>query len=207
MRRDIATRLLHARSALLLLLAAFVALASLAGARAQPMDGLAEYLKTGEDPPWTSTMEGDTYTLANTTDGNAVRYFTATYDKDEDGRRTITVEVQIRDPGQNARAGLIYGYVPEPKSYFMFVVEPGRKAVLYRRDAKGLNPVMSTSGDAVVDGVNRLSIVEHGKQIELIVNGTQIGQIGNRDVGHGNAGIAAVGIGTFVFKNYQQEAK
>jgi hypothetical protein len=178
-----------------------------AAVHAQSLGPVNEFLLIGDDPPWNGKVEADAYVLSNATDGSALQYFLAGYDKDDDGRRAIAVDVEIRQPGEQARAGLIYGYTEAPRAYFAFMLEPGGQVALYRRDESGFNRLMSTSGGQIGQGVNRLSIVEHGKQIELLVNGNQMWSFENEAVGHGNAGIAAAGIGVFAFKNYEQKAQ
>lgn len=206
MQRMISARLAALRGALVALILAVGCLAQTA-AQAQSLGPLEQYLVLGQEAPWSGAKDGEAYVLGNDSDASALKYIVAGYDTRDEGRRTISVEVELRKAGDGARAGLIYGFVPEPRAYFAFVIEPGRKITLYRRDASGFNAVMSTSGGMVAEGANTLTIVEHGRQIELLVNGTQVGQFGNAAVGHGSAGIAAVGIGSFAFKNYQQSAQ
>ncbi|MBX6323745.1 MAG: hypothetical protein IRY94_18165 [Rhodospirillaceae bacterium] len=179
-------------------------LAPAAALGAGPLPPLSEFLQYGAFGPWTGAAEGDTYVLSNTTAPGAVQYFLAGHQRSEEGRRVIAVDVEIRQGGEESRAGLIYGYRKEPTSYFLFVLEGGRGVSLYLRHPDSVERPVSVVSGQIRPGVNRLEIREQGGLVGLFVNGAQIGAYGAAGVGQGAAGIVAWGMGVFAFRDFTQ---
>lgn len=189
---------------------ALAALLCAAGAQAgmtQDMGPLTPHLETGESAPWTTKLDGATFTIANSADPAAIRYYWVGSPAEEEGRRTIAVDVEVRDGQEGSGAGILYGYQDEPRSYFMLLLRPDGQVTLSQRVPEGFEERMSIGGDAVKPGVNRMEIRESGNQIEMLLNGQSIGSLGNDLIGRGGVGIAATGTGTFTFANYTQAAQ
>lgn len=169
-----------------------------AGAHAQESFGaLSEFLPAPgtPDPIWQFHRDPDTFQLVNASDGNAITYFYTDAAAGPGSKRRIETEVTLETmPDQHGFAGLIYGFNPEDRSYYLFVLEPGSRATLYRRDTEGFRPVMERTSGSIQAQRNVLAIEESGQTIKLIVNGQEFAEIGNDTVGRGGVGIAAGGI-------------
>ncbi len=197
-------RPLSRRAALCLTVAGAV-LGSAAGApRAQPLPPLAPSLAFGTFGPWTGAAEGDAYVLGNADAPGAMHRVLAAFDPAAEGRRTLTVEVEIRRGGAGSRAGLVYGYRAQPETYLLFVLEGRGGVSLYRRGPDGMERPVSVVSGQIRPGPNRLAIREHGGLIDLLVNGRQVGAFGAPGVGYGAAGIVAWGTGVFAFRDFTQ---
>jgi hypothetical protein len=189
-------------------LAAVAAALSMAGlgAAAQDLGPLTPQLQLGAFAPWMAQAEGTAYVLSNTTDPSAVTYFWVG-NPAEEGRRTIAVDVDLREGAEGSGAGLLYGFQEEPRSYFLLMLRPGGTVALVQRTPEGFEERMGIGGDQVKPGINRLEIRERGKEIDILLNGTNIGAIGNDLIGRGGVGIVATGTGTFAFSNFALTAQ
>jgi hypothetical protein len=181
---------------------AALAYAGPAAAQDAPLGAFTSLVEDGTDGPWQQTITAEAYTMENRSDPNAIRYYWGIGDRDEIGSRTITLEVELVGGGDTARAGILYGYQDEPRSYFAFVLEASGAVALYRRDAAGFNMYMSTVTDALRDGANELSIIESAGTITMFFNGVQTGSYNGAGVGEGAAGIISIGTGRFIFTAY-----
>jgi hypothetical protein len=193
-----------ARTIRMAALAVLLGTAATGTAMSQDMGPLTPHLQSGEDAPWTARAEGASFTLANTSDPAAIRYYWTGSPAEEEGKRSIAVDVEVRDGQEGSGAGILYGYRDEPRSYFLLLLRPNGLVTLSQRVPEGFEERMSIGGDAVKPGVNRLEVRENGSTIEMLLNGQSIGSLGNDLIGRGGVGIVAVGTGTFSFANYTQ---
>ncbi len=185
------------------LFAAAIAAAATASAQPAGFGPLDTVLTSGPDGAWTRTRSGGSFELLNTAAPNALKYFFVA--TGEEGRRRVGVDVRIEDGGQLSHAGLLYGYVREPLSYYIFTLEAENTVALRRFEGGAMNAMFTTSGGTVRAGINRLEIAERGTEIDLFVNGSRIGSIGNEGIGSGAIGIAAWGTGRFIFSGFAVE--
>lgn len=148
---------------------------------------------TGQDGPWRYQSAETGFTMTNGEDAGALQYFYLNPNPGTEGRRQIDVDVAI-DPSRDGLAGLLYGFDPETRFYFVFALEPGNTVSFYRRDQSGFNPMLQSQIDAVRPGANRLTIIEKGRDVALMINGVRVGEIGTAGTGQGGVGIAAAGL-------------
>lgn len=155
---------------------------------------------SGSDGTWSASVEDGAFVLTNEIDPGAIQYFYADYSSDDAGSRTIKLDVKAT--GGTGSAGIFYGFDPETRYYFLLVMN-GSDLEFHRRDANGVNLMMATSFDDVSeDDFNTIAITENGSEISLSLNGVTTGSIENSSTGKGPAGIAAMGTGTFAFKDF-----
>jgi len=160
----------------------------------------------GAYEPWQLTLDADGYHMVNTTNDNSLRLTWVASPEDNLGSRTITTAVQINEPTSSSRAGLVYALEQDENGnsyYYMFVVRPDHRAMLYRRDENGATAISLIQADLVTDGSNELSIEEHGNQVGFFVNGNLVALIGGvNNLGGGNVGVVAWGTGNYLFTNF-----
>ncbi len=157
---------------------------------------------SGTDGAWSAQQTDDGFTLTNETDPEAITYFYVDANAQGAGEREIAVDVRLDRIDGASHAGLIYGFQPADKSYFLFLLEPDDTVGFYRRDASGLNRMMSSGGFGLKSGWNRLAIQEKGSEIDLMVNGKKMGSLGSDGMGQGATGIAAWGTGAYAFRGF-----
>jgi hypothetical protein len=147
-----------------------------------------------QDGPWTASEANGAYTLENLTEPSALKYYFVAPKTEIDA--TVSVDVLLpagSDP--KAFAGLLFGFKPESRTYYLFVLAGDGSLAVYARDAGGLRMMMSsTSSDAKPAGWNRLRIVEAGDEISFSVNGSDMGSVGSDGMGSGGFGIAVAGL-------------
>ena len=189
------------------LLSASLTLAPLAGALAQdarfgPLTALSE----GFLDPWQLTLTPDGYRMQNDTDDSSIRYVWATSPDETLGTRTLTASVVMSNVDASSSTGLLYGFEEEDDGtlfYYMFLVEPGNFATLYRRDQDGVTPVSSVQTSAVSGGENELSIREDDDQVAFFVNEEMVALLGGvRGLGTGRVGIVTWGTGDYLFTGF-----
>ena len=185
----------------LVVASAICALATQSALAAVPMMGqLSDILPpSGENGAWSAQTTDFSWTLTNVTDPGDLQYFYLNPASGEEGSRKISVTVKVTD-GSEGGAGLLYGFNPETRFYFLLVMQ-NDELVFYRRDATGLNMMLSTATDAIMPGFNTLNISENGAVISIGVNGTEVGTIENDVTGKGAVGGAAFGTGEFAFRD------
>ncbi len=168
------------------------------------MGGLSQILpNSGQEGIWSYQNSGDVFAMRNESDPGAIQYFYLNPEPGSEGSRRVQVDVTLEPgPDRSNLAGLLYGFDPQDRSYFLFVLDPGGLISLYRRDTQGFSLVIQSETDAVRQGANRLAIAETGNQIALSLNGIQVGEIGMPGTGQGGVGIAAAGMGGASFTGF-----
>ncbi len=165
-------------------------------------------LSEGFIDPWQLTLTPDGYRMQNRTDTSSIRYVWSSSPAETLGTRTVTTRVVMSETDESSSVGLLYGFEEEDDGalfYYMFVVEPGNVASLYRRDRDGVTVVSSTVSAAVTAGTNELSIEENGDQVRFLVNGEIVALMGGvRGMGSGRIGIVAWGTGDFLFTGFEE---
>jgi hypothetical protein len=165
-------------------------------------------LSEGFIDPWQLTLTPDGYRMQNRTDTSSIRYVWSSSPAETLGTRTLTARVVMSESDESSSVGLLYGFEEEDDGalfYYMFMVEPGNVATLYRRDRDGVTVVSSTVTEAVSAGLNALSIEENGDQVRFLVNGEMVALMGGvRGMGSGRIGIVAWGTGDFLFTGFEE---
>ncbi len=166
------------------------------------MGPLNPYLESGASGPWTLTEQSGAAILDNRDADGDLTYFFVGPNSGEEGQREISVDIGLLRRSGFSKAGLLYGFENEPRSYFMFTVDDQATVRLEYRSPNGWEERMSST----VSGLNpekiSLTIREEGNQISLLVNGQERSSIGNNRMGRGAVGIVAVGIGTYSFSGF-----
>ena len=167
------------------------------------MGGLTPYLQNGQYGAWSVQAEGDSVVLANQRTAGDITYYYQGSDPEDQGSRTIDVAVQLLNTTDYSWAGLLYGYQENPKSYYIFALQPNNQVSLVERTASGFEVRLSQSFRGKSRNINQLSIQENGNSIDLLVNGKSIGNYGNNSIGRGAVGIAAGDIGSYRFRGFK----
>ncbi|MDQ8187463.1 hypothetical protein [Pelagicoccus sp. SDUM812002] len=159
----------------------------------------------GRDQAWTGSSENGVYTLDNSGDTGAIKYFYTPYNGEDAGRRVISVHVDAEGASPEGRAGLLYGFDQSPLSYYAIVASPDHLLEIYRRDQEGFAMTSSTSFDPAASGFEQIVVEESEDQISISVNGRQVSSLQASGVGRGAVGILAMGSGRFAFTNYTEK--
>ncbi len=160
---------------------------------------------------WSAEVADGFYILENRTRAGSIRFFYLGprypgAGPVEVGHRVVSVRVRVdADRGDNL-GGLLYGYRPDPLFYYAFGLDGEGQAVLYRRNAEGIHPVLSTTLPTGPSHEGVVSIEERGREIVLRVNGTEVGRLTGEGTGEGGTGILALGRGRFGFREFSLRA-
>lgn len=156
----------------------------------------------GSDGTWTAQTSPTGFQMTNTSEANAVRYYYVNAGKTA-GEREVKVNVSVEPRGPRpAMAGLLYGFDPNKKTYFMLVVESGERVSFFHRGSQGLKRIAAADLDALSGGPYRLAIAEADDKITLSINDKTLGSLSSDALGSGATGIIAAGLGTFAFSNF-----
>lgn len=170
------------------------------------LGALASVVSIGVSDKWVGQADATTYTLSNTTDPSAVRYYYAP--GPTTGKVKVTARVTISpQPGDNAGAGLLYSINPETRNYMAVTLQANNTVAVYARDQSGFSQVMSSSSDGLLkDGVNEVTIIGEGNSAQIFVNGQSMGSVSNDMIStQYPAGIIVLGRGSFSFSGYSHE--
>ncbi|MEM9605327.1 MAG: hypothetical protein AAGA11_20865 [Pseudomonadota bacterium] len=164
------------------------------------------FVTPSEQGNWRIVDVGDAAVFENRSVPGDINFAYVFSDPADEGRRDISVDVGVLNGDRYAKAGLLYGFESDPRTYFMFTVSADRTVRLEYRSTSGWEEPMAFSlGDLDPTGVN-LAIRESGNEIALIVNGQEKAAFGNGRVGRGGVGIVAAGIGQFAFNGFKVNA-
>lgn len=169
------------------------------------LNGVVDY---GADGGWAVRIDDGALELLNTTEGDAVRYYTTptvSYPGSMRISRTdgATIEVDVRvDADFRAGAGLIGGFDHQKKDYLLFAVGPAQQAYVLARTNGKARILVATHHDAVRTAqTNRLKISREGGGLRFDVNDSHVLTIDRADVPGGGIGLGAFGRGSFSFDN------
>ena len=166
------------------------------------MGPLNQYLESGSFGAWKVTDQDGAAIFDNQESDGDITYYFVGANPGEAGQREISVNVGILRSSHFSKAGLLYGFEDDPRSYFMFTVDSLATVRLEYRSPNGWEERISST-IAGLDPENvTLSIREDGNQISLLVNGQEQSSIGNDRMGRGGVGIVAVGIGSYGFQGF-----
>ncbi len=189
-----------------LMLSAIYAFFLLSTSAVADIGRLKQVVDIGDSDGWNGRLESGTYWLENAQEPGAIRYYHTSYTPAEGGQREISVNVRVQADDPQARAGLLYGYDAETRSYYLILLGPKGQFEVVRRDASGFQLRMSSTTGADGTSFNRITVRENGNEIALSVNDKDLGSLGNDTIGKGAVGIVAAGLGRFGFSNYREAA-
>lgn len=157
------------------------------------MGRLEDFLpKPGQDDPWRFDRPGGGFVMENGADASALSYYYVNPRPGAEGKREIAVDVAF-GPGADGVAGLLYGFDPADRSYFMFVLDPAGMVSFYRRDKSGFKQLLQSEMPNIRPDVNRLTIREAGREATLLLNGEKVSAMSINGLGRGGAGVVAGG--------------
>jgi hypothetical protein len=185
-----------------ILISAVLPLLFISSAVKADIGALKDVIDIGYSDGWDAKLKSGTYWLENKEQQGAIRYYYTSYKTGDGGSRTISVKVKLQTDDSQARAGMIYGFDKETRSYYLIVLGPDGQLEVVRRDKSGFNLRMSNSTDIDPEDFNKITVREQGNEISLSVNGRNFGGFGNDTVGKNAVGIVAVGTGKFAFTDY-----
>jgi len=185
----------------LVLVAAFLTMISEA-THAFDMGPLKQFLEPGSSGAWTLTEQNGAAVFDNRESDGDINYYYVGPNPGEEGRREISVNLGLLRRSGFSKAGLLYGFESDPRSYFMFTVDGEATLRLEYRSPTGWEERMSSSLSGLSPDNISLAIREDGNQISLLVNGQERTAIGNDRIGRGGVGIVTVGIGTYRFHGF-----
>lgn len=162
-------------------------------------------LLTGKDGPWDASLGDGTYTLRNSTDAQAIKYFSIngfSGDADGLGEASVAVDVDIGDGGGLSGAGIIYRFDPANRTYLLFALMSTNEYAAFVRGANGFKPLAKGTVANLHEGQNRLAVQASGDRIEFLINDVQAVAMQIQGKMGQSVGIAAIGKGTFVFDNF-----
>ena len=151
---------------------------------------------------WTIADDAGMAIFENKTDPGAIRYYYLFADPAKEGKRTVSLDVSLKDPDPSGLGGILYGFKEDPRSYYLFTVSAEGLVHLHFFSPNGFEERIASSVDGLDPSNVTLSIVEDGDSISLMANGQEISGISNNRIGSGALGIVAVGRGTFGFRNF-----
>ena len=187
------------------LLIASLALLSACDSSEADMGPLTSVIQTSTGDTWSIQNNGGSVFLENQNDGGSIQYFYANLNSGEEGRRRISVDLDFSQSQTDSLAGLLYGFQPNPKSYFLFTAGNDQSVGLYHKDKNGFKEIMKFSVDNFTPEKIRLAIEERGHGIALFVNGREKSTYSNKRTGRGAAGIVVAGMGIFQFSDFDIE--
>lgn len=198
-----------------LLAACLVAAALAPAARAESlapagMGLLEEALAFGriDGGPWTGTVEGDRYLLANETDPEAIHFAYvdgSALPERLNMRIRVTLDAEPAGDGTLLTgAGLLYAYRAEPLSYYAVLLTADARLTLLQRTPDGLREVDSIPLDDLDIRVeHELRLVEYADGIAAVVDDQGVIDLYTDAVGTGTIGIVAFGKGRFAFRDFR----
>lgn len=178
-----------------------------ADAYREPFDGAPEalfegQLLIGEADGWAGEVRKGTYFLINRQTPEAKKVIVLPRPVAAPAKIGVSIIGQFE--GQNAGAGLAYGYQPDGR-YYAFVVMANSAYALYRGGPDGLRQLSKATNKAIqVASVNHLAVELRGSEAVLTVNGERVyGHSAEGDASlQGQSGIIAVDRGAFSFDDF-----
>lgn len=185
-------------------LATLTLAAMLAATAAQAFDlgPLNQFVKPTDQGNWTVTDEGGSAVFENRATPGDITYIYAAPKPGEEGRREISLNVGVLGGDGYSKAGLLYGFQANPRSYYMFTVSANSTVRLEQRTPDGWQERMSSTIGGLDPKNTTLTIRENGNEITLLVNGEERAGFGSDSMGRGGVGIVAAGIGKYAFGKF-----
>ncbi len=162
------------------------------------MGPLNQYLEEGSNGSWNLMDDQGSVVLENSSmQGDITYYFVNA--KNGEGHRDISARVTVESQN-GGRAGLLYGFLQNPRSYFLYTTDGYGDASLHFLGPDGFEQVASFE---IARGTVTLSIREKTNGIALYANEEELQVMYSDRFGHGGVGIVAANIGQFRLSNFQ----
>lgn len=166
------------------------------------MGPLSPYLEPRTDKDWTLQHDKGSVVLENLQSQGEITYYYVNPDPADEGRRTITLDLAFLWSETNSYAGMLYGLVEEPRSYFAFTIGGNKSINLHVMENGQFEERMSIQLDSLNPEKSQMVIQEEGSTIRLLVNGVEHTSFSNDRTGKGSVGIIASNLGAFRFSNF-----
>ncbi|MEQ8859143.1 MAG: hypothetical protein RIC56_10870 [Pseudomonadales bacterium] len=168
-----------------------------------PLEGIIE---PHQGQAWTvSRAQQGGWLFDNPAAAYDIQYYYLNPKRGEAGRREISVDVTHLSGSGDSLAGILYGYVDSPRSYFMFTVGGDRSVNLHYFEGGKVEERMKLQLGDMRSAKARLTLRESGSEIALLINGQEKSRIGNDRMGQGAVGIVTAHTGRFHLDNFEVE--
>ena len=187
---------------LYLLAASLISTAPDALANQFDMGPLSQIIQPRSDSSWIVSSDRGAVRIENPSDEGAITYFYVRPRESDQGRREISLDINLERFHQNSYAGILYGFLENPKSYYLFTLNGDKSVSLHFMDKGNFRQLTKLQNDAIKTQKTTLALRESGNQLALIVNGTKLSSFGNNRIGRGSVGIVAGNTGIYRFSNF-----
>lgn len=167
-----------------------------------PSSMLQSSIFLGQDGIWNASLANGTYLLENQQDANAIFYI---YLGEVEGN-AASLDVTANYQNYSA-AGLLYKFDTSTRHYFAFTLTGPNSYAFYKRDNSGFTAVLQGSSGAIVQGTNRLSIVDNAGEMNLYINNQFVASVMDNEITGDRVGVLVAGTGSYQLDNlnvYQQ---
>ncbi|MEQ8484453.1 MAG: hypothetical protein RIB46_08810 [Pseudomonadales bacterium] len=165
-----------------------------------PLEGLIE---PHQGQAWTvSRAQQGGWLFENPDAAYDIQYYYLNPKPGEAGRREISVDVSHLSGSGDSLAGILYGFVDSPRSYYMFTVGGDRSVNLHYVEEGNVEEKMKLQLGDMRSARARLTLRESGTEIALLVNGQEKSTLANDRMGQGAVGIVTAHTGLFHLDNF-----
>ena len=164
---------------------------------------LSEYIQPEDDGTWRVVDDGTSALLENSQSEGAIIYYYVGSTENEQGSRTISVDVGFGQSNQWSSAGLLYGYRDSPRTYYMFTVRGDSTINVHQMADGNFQELLSVSLNSLSAEKTTLTIEENGTSVTLKVNEQMLDSFTDAQLGKGAVGIVAGDIGQYKFSNFK----
>lgn len=168
-----------------------------------PSSMLQSSIFLGQDGIWNTSLANGTYLLENQKDANAIFYI---YLGAVEGN-AASLDVTANYLNYSA-AGLLYRFDTASRHYFAFTLTGPNSYAFYKRGSEGFSPVLEGSSSAIVQGTNRLSIIDNAGEMNLYINNEFVASVMDNEITGDRVGVLVAGTGSYQLDNlnvYQHE--
>jgi hypothetical protein len=171
-------------------------------AAASSLGPLSEFIQGRDDGTWRVTDDGTSAYLENTQAHGAITYYYGDAKPEAEGDRTISVDIAFGQSRQSSMAGLLYGYVEKPKSYYLLTVRGDSTINMHQMANGNFEELQVIPMDNLSADKTTLTIQEQGNSITVSINGQTLDTYTDEQFGRGGVGIVASDIGQYKFSHF-----
>ena len=156
----------------------------------------------GDEPPWHAEVRGG-YRLRNDTSQAAIRLVTAHFGAGDVPipMKSIEADVVVESaPDPNSGVGVSFQHDDTTGPGYVFIITRGNGYAVYECDGSGCAKKLSGTSDQIHPGLNTVRAEYSNGRSVFSINGTQVADFSSDAIRGRDAGLAAVGRGSFVFK-------
>ena len=163
---------------------------------------LSSYIQADSSDGWTVSDDGSAAYLENQQSSGAIRYYYIYSPPEDEGTRSISVDVGFGSSTSQSLAGLLYAYRENPKTYFLVTVGGDQTINIHEWIDGGLEELLKTPVPTLTAEKTTLHIQEQGNSVTVSINGTVFDTFTDSRLGRGGVGIVASDVGQFKFSNF-----